>query len=214
MNITGSVSGSASGMIKLEGDGDKIDVTQVLTEGTKIATITINEGTEEEESVDLYAPEGFSGSWNDLTDKPDLFSGSYNDLSNKPTYNGNTFEGNMFTFDFSTTERVIGIWVDGKPLYARVFESGLINADSVESQGTVDARYIFPLSVWIADQNKTNVYMPSSISMYNYQGVGTTYGYVLYNSSTHELSLVNQSRNNKGYVGAIICYTKNSDYDS
>lgn len=214
MNVTGSVSGSASGMINIEGDGDKIDVTQVLTEGTKIATITINEGTAEEETIDLYAPEGFSGSWNDLTDKPDLFSGSYGDLTDKPTYNGNTFTGSMFTFDFSTTEKVIGKWIDGKTLYARVFESGLINADTVESQGTVDARYIFPLTVWTTNENKSEVYMPSLISMYNYQGVGTYYGYVLYNTSTHELSLVNQSRANKCYIGAIVCYTKNSDYNS
>jgi len=30
-------------------------------------------------------PTGFSGNYNDLTNKPTLFSGSYNDLSNKPT---------------------------------------------------------------------------------------------------------------------------------
>ena len=214
MKVTGSVSGSASGLLSIEGDGDKIDVTQVLTEGTKIATITINEGTTEEESVDLYAPEGFSGSWNDLTDKPDLFSGSYNDLSNKPTYNGSAFSGNMFTFDFSTTEKVIGKWIDGKPLYARVFESGLINQDSSESQGTVDAKVIFALCTWITDQNKANVYMPSYISMYNYQGSGTNYGCVTYDTSTHELLLFNNSRNTKNYIGAIVCYTKNSDYDS
>ncbi len=29
-------------------------------------------------------PEGFSGSWNDLTDKPILFDGNYNSLNNKP----------------------------------------------------------------------------------------------------------------------------------
>jgi len=33
--------------------------------------------------IDL--PTGFSGNYNDLTNKPTLFSGSYNDLSNKPT---------------------------------------------------------------------------------------------------------------------------------
>lgn len=133
MKVTGSVSGSASGLLSIEGDGDKIDVTQVLTEGTKIATITINEGTPEEESVDLYAPEGFSGSWNDLTDKPTLFSGSYNDLSNKPTYNGNTFTGNMFTYNFSTSEQRVGTWIDGKPLYQKTLttlsNTTLVNTD-------------------------------------------------------------------------------------
>ena len=38
----------------------------------------------------LPTAEGFSGSWNDLTDKPTLFSGNYNDLTNKPTlFSGN-----------------------------------------------------------------------------------------------------------------------------
>jgi len=36
--------------------------------------------------VKLPTAEGFSGSWNDLTDKPTLFSGDYNDLTNKPTF--------------------------------------------------------------------------------------------------------------------------------
>jgi len=30
-------------------------------------------------------PQGFSGDYNDLTNKPTLFSGDYNDLTNKPT---------------------------------------------------------------------------------------------------------------------------------
>ena len=42
-------------------------------------TLTISEGN----SVTL--PEGFSGDYNDLTNKPTLFSGNYNDLTNKPT---------------------------------------------------------------------------------------------------------------------------------
>lgn len=127
MNITGNVNGSASGMLSLEGDGDKIDVTQVLTEGTKIATITINEWTEEEESVDLYAPEGFSGSWNDLTDKPDLFNGAYADLTGKPTLNGDTINGNMYSKKFTETEQRIGTWIDGKPLYQKTCVFGSVS---------------------------------------------------------------------------------------
>lgn len=209
INFEGSLIGDIDG-----GGGSEIDVTPVVTSGTKIATITINAGTSQEENIDLYAPEGFSGSWNDLTDKPDLFSGSYNDLTDKPTFNGNTFAGNMFTFDFSTTEKVIGKWIDGKPLYARVFESSLINQDTSESQGTVDARVIFALCTWITNESKSTVFMPSYISMYNYQGAGTNYGCVTYDTSTHELLLFNNSRNSKNYIGAIVCYTKNSDYSS
>ena len=35
---------------------------------------------------DLSGYSTFSGSYNDLTNKPTLFSGSYNDLSDKPTF--------------------------------------------------------------------------------------------------------------------------------
>ena len=142
MRVTGSVSGSASGMLNIEGDGDKIDVTQVLTEGTKIATITINEGTEEEESIDLYAPEGFSGSWNDLTDKPTLFSGVYADLSGKPYLNGNVISGNMYSDIYSTDEQMIGTWIDGKPLYKRTIH--IHNESAVTSDmtiGTIDSTF-------------------------------------------------------------------------
>jgi hypothetical protein len=47
--------------------------------GVKIGSnITITDGV-----ISVAAP--FSGSYNDLTNKPTLFSGSYNDLTNKPT---------------------------------------------------------------------------------------------------------------------------------
>ena len=42
MELTGSV----AGLIKLLGGGN-IEITQIVTSGTKIASITINEGTTE-----------------------------------------------------------------------------------------------------------------------------------------------------------------------
>lgn len=91
------------------GGGSSVEWTQLLSEGTKIATITIDD-----EPYDVYAPTPFSGNYNDLTNKPTIpdeladllsdsthrtvtdtekstwnnksdFSGSYNDLTNKPT---------------------------------------------------------------------------------------------------------------------------------
>ena len=122
MNITGSVAGSASGMLSIEGEGDKINITPILESGTKIASVTINEGTPDEETIELYAPEGFSGSWNDLTDKPDLFSGAYGDLTGKPYVNGKLLNGSIYTEHYSTNEKVIGTWVDGSVLYQCTFE--------------------------------------------------------------------------------------------
>ena len=48
----------------------------------------------------------FSGSWNDLTDKPALFSGSYNDLADKPTlfsgsYNDLTDKPTLFSGSYN-----------------------------------------------------------------------------------------------------------------
>lgn len=43
--------------------------------------------------------DGFSGSYNDLTDKPELFSGSYNDLTDKPT-------SQQISYDNKSTELI------------------------------------------------------------------------------------------------------------
>lgn len=119
MNITGSVIGRASGMLKLEGEGDKINITPIIESGTKIASVTINEGTPDEESIDLYAPEGFSGDYNDLSNKPDLFSGAYGDLTGKPYVNGQLLNGSIYTENYSTDEQIIGKWIDNSILYMK-----------------------------------------------------------------------------------------------
>lgn len=53
--------GAVEGLIKLEGGGSEVEVSPILTEGTKIATITVDTVT-----YDLYAPEG-GGSEVDIT---------------------------------------------------------------------------------------------------------------------------------------------------
>ena len=46
------------------------------------ATVTVDDGTA---NVTITGGSNFSGSYNDLTNKPTLFSGSYTDLTNKPS---------------------------------------------------------------------------------------------------------------------------------
>ena len=46
------------------------------------ATVTVDDGTA---NVTISGGSNFSGSYNDLTNKPSLFSGSYTDLTNKPS---------------------------------------------------------------------------------------------------------------------------------
>ena len=57
-------------------------------------------------AVDEINSKIFSGSYNDLTDKPTLFSGSYNDLTDKPTlfsgsYNDLTDKPNLFSGSYN-----------------------------------------------------------------------------------------------------------------
>ena len=117
MDFTGQLSGGLSGQLHFGGEGDTINVNPIITSGTKIATVTVNEGTDEEVNYDLYVPNTLS--WNDITDKPQLFSGSYNDLSNKPTYNGEVISGNMYGINISNTPHIVGTWIDGKPIYCQ-----------------------------------------------------------------------------------------------
>lgn len=117
MRFNGSVSGGVSGMMEILGEGDTISITPALSSGVEVATFKINEGTAEEETIKLYAPNSIS--WDNITNKPNLFSGSYGDLSNKPTLNGVVINGNMFTHNYSTSEQRVGSWIDGKPLYQK-----------------------------------------------------------------------------------------------
>lgn len=50
---------------------------------TKANAVFLEDGQSVESKFKTIG-DGFSGSYNDLTDKPELFSGSYNDLTNKP----------------------------------------------------------------------------------------------------------------------------------
>lgn len=123
MDFSGSVAGSVAGMLHISGEGDDVSIERYVTTGTKIATITLNEGKQNEETIDLYSPDGFSGSWNDLTDKPDLFSGSYGDLTSKPTLNGDTINGNMYAQKWDTTQDVIIGYCNGQPVYRRTYRN-------------------------------------------------------------------------------------------
>lgn len=51
---------------------------------TKANAVFLEDGQSVENKFKTIG-QGFSGSYNDLTDKPELFSGSYNDLTDKPT---------------------------------------------------------------------------------------------------------------------------------
>lgn len=123
MELGGNVIGSIAGSLHLEGEGDSIEINPIVTSGTKIATITINEGKPDEANFDLYAPEYTP------------FSGVYNDLTGKPYLNGQVISENMFTNIYLTNELRVGTWLDGSPVYRNYIN--LQNAARISPGGTL-----------------------------------------------------------------------------
>lgn len=112
---------------------------------------------------------------------------------------------------YSTEEREVGVGENGKPLYQKTIKSGLIPADTITSEilTNIDECHVVDIKTYNSDN--TIAFIPNSISMYNYQGVGTTYGYVYFNVTNHSVMFVNQSRGNSAYIEATIQYTKTTD---
>ena len=109
--------------------------------------------------------------------------------------------------NYSTTEQATGVrWIDGKMIYRRVLVVNNIQPDSYSDPLITNVDYLYCAGLTIYDNSNT-VYSPSSISMYNYQGVGTYYANI-YKGVDNVLKIVNQSRQNTISVIAIVYYTK------
>jgi len=87
----------------------------------------------------------FSGSYNDLTDKPALFSGDYNDLSNKPTIPTVPTNVSAFTNDagyitgYTETDPTVPSWAKAstKPSYTASEVGALPDTTVVPTESTV-----------------------------------------------------------------------------
>ena len=99
-------------------------------------------------SSDITAWNGkstFSGSYNDLTDKPTLFSGDYNDLSNKPTIPTVPTNVSAFTNDagyitgYTETDPTVPSWAKAasKPSYTASEVGALPDTTVVPTESTV-----------------------------------------------------------------------------
>ena len=112
---------------------------------------------------------------------------------------------------YSEEERVVGVGKNNKPLYQKTIMSELIPADAVSSDilTNIDECHVVDIKTYNSDN--TIAFIPLSISMYNYQGIGTNYGYVYYDVTNHSVKFVNQSRKNSIYIEATIQYTKTTD---
>ena len=109
--------------------------------------------------------------------------------------------------DYSTTEQATGVrWIDGKMIYRKVLVVDDLAADNLSSVllSNVDYYYCGAMTV---KQSNGQWWSPSVISMYNYQGVGTSYA-ILLKDSNNDLFIANNSRENALDVVAIVYYTK------
>lgn len=109
--------------------------------------------------------------------------------------------------DYSTSEQATGIkWIDGKMLYRRVLVVNNIQPDSYSEPLIENVDYLYCGGLTLYDSSN-KIYTPSSISMYNYQGVGTYYASIE-KDVDNILKIANQSRQNTISVIAIVYYTK------
>lgn len=146
-------------------------------------------------------------------DVPDVNKVTADDMNNiKNAVNNNATQLNNLEDDFgylsgySTTERTIGYWIDGKPLYRSVFtgtkvsgtnleiSTGLTTVDKlVKLEGTIDtlSGYVDPI----------NQYTSSSI-----------YNVCNFNKSNGKIGVVSSTGNySNGDVIIIMEYTKTTD---
>ena len=104
---------------------------------------------------------------------------------------------------YSTTERVIGVGENNKPLYQKTVISNTLAAETSETVLTgVDSLKVISL--------KSNTTYPFYISTYNISGAGTEYGGVDFDSNGNVV-FWNYSRQTAIIVEAVLQYTKTAD---
>lgn len=203
MRFNGSVSGGVSGMLEILGEGDTISITPALNSGVEVATFKVNEGTTEEETIKLYAPDTIG--WDKVTGKPNFFSGVYADLSSKPKLNGETINGDMSSIVIASTPHIVGTWIDGKPIYCRHIPFGSqisIGSNQWYYYPNYDASHIYSLV------NAICLVRPGGDSQYPAKDV-KCFDVGIDNNQLTFLTL----RNGTDYISeVVIFYTDVSDY--
>lgn len=217
---------SASGSLYAPEAGDTVDVTPTLNVGDKVADIEVN-GVNKALYSQSYSYandmhdsnyETIGGFQKGINITPiNVKAVSYDDQSG---VDGETIgvlsvgdtdyavkQKKANILDYSTTEQNTGVkWIDGKYIYRRVLVANNIPPDSYSGVLISNVDYLYCGGLTIYDSSN-RIYSPSSISMYNYQGVGTYYAN-FYKDNNNDVQIVNQSRQNTISVIAILYYTK------
>lgn len=115
----------------------QVDENGLTTTDVKIGEISIKQKAEEWDKKT-----GFSGDYNDLTNKPEQFSGDYNDLANKPelfsgNYNDLTNKPELFSGDYNDLENIPTIEITND-------YNDLINAPPIDNVEE-DALYVIDI---------------------------------------------------------------------
>lgn len=183
------------------GGGSTVSITPTLSTGTKIADFEIDG-----ESGELYAPTGGGGSANIWTGTMAEYEAQASQIPNDTLVNITDDEGEIEVGGeyYSTDERCVGTWTDGKPLYQKTIAFNALTSganNKINNTITITNYKIIEFSgtVFLADGvNELAIpYVTSSQQLSAFFSDGV---YVFVSSNLSVAS---------GYL--TIKYTKNSD---
>lgn len=112
--------------------------------------------------------------------------------------------------NYSTTEQVIGTWIDGKPLYRKIISANSIIADSLSAALVSNVDFFATEFINCLNDRTNSNFSPGAISTYNLAGEGTIYATVT-KTIDNELKILNANRVDTLTVIASVIYTKTTD---
>ena len=105
---------------------------------------------------------------------------------------------------YSTTEEVVGTWIDGKPIYRKVVQGNITSKD--QSLFVVNANVETMISIRGYDSPDGIYYFP-----FNYTQNGTTQKAIFYKKDTDTIEFRSNSYNSGEVFVVILEYTKTTD---
>ena len=105
---------------------------------------------------------------------------------------------------YSTTEEVVGTWIDGKPIYRKVVQGNITSKD--QSLFVVNENVKTMISIYGYDSPDGIYYFP-----FNYTQNGTTQKAIFYKKDTDTIEFRSNSYNSGEVFVVILEYTKTTD---
>ena len=189
--------------------GSTVTITPTLLSGEKIADYEIDgvPGA-------LYAPQGGGGGASSLSDLDDV------DINNPANGQILVYRGSNSKWEnenglpyvpeiYSTEEREIGVWIDGKPLYQKTFH---IIPNSTEIQISISNidKAVDLKGTWRRIGNNRDYPISTRTESAQYNGYGIMMWYD-FDYSYLYLSINGYSYSNLAYIDATVQYTKTTD---